>query len=326
MPAPLKIQYLQLIQKYNEGIATPEEIRTIELYYNLFSDEEDVTDKLDQQAADQIQTRIHNRIKSKIKQAENPVVPLYKHIWFRVAAILLVVLAFGAIFLNKRQSVQVAMVQPKHYPELNHYLTLKDGSKVVLHSGSQLHISNNFTTAGNREVTLVGEAYFDIKHDNKRPFIIHTGKVKTTVLGTAFNIKAYPGQKNIVVTVTRGKVKVEDDHAILAILKPDQQVVYNEKDKRAAEQKVVAVQSLKWARADMSFDSMPFGELTARLDQRYGVHIHFKNPDLASCPITGTFTGTESLIEVLTFLSQARGTSFTINNNDVEIDGKGCSN
>jgi transmembrane sensor len=75
----------------------------------------------------------------------------------------------------------------------------------------------------------------------------------------------------------------------------------------------------------MSFDAMPFSQLAAHLDKRYDVQITFKNPALAGCPITGTFIGTESLTEVLTILSQTRGTSYVINGKEVVIDGKGCN-
>jgi transmembrane sensor len=326
MSAPLKKQYLQLIQKYNEGIATPEEIQTIELYYNLFSDEEDVTDKLSTQMVSEIEIRIHDRIKERIKETRVRVVPLYNHIWFRVAAILLIVSAIGVVLFNHNTQNTRLADHTKHYPGLNRYMVLIDGSKIVLHSGSKLQIANNFATSATREVTLIGEAYFDVKHDNKHPFIIHTGKVKTTVLGTAFNIKAYPGQKDVVVTVTRGRVKVEDERGLLAVLKPNQQVVYNAMNQKADQKKVVAFETLSWAKTDMIFDAMPFGDLADRLDERYGVHITFKNPDLALCPITGRFNGTESLSEVLEILSQARGTSFTTNKNEVVIDGKGCNN
>src|SRR5690606_2603405 len=70
-------------------------------------------------------------------------------------------------------------------------LLLPDGSTVLLNNNSSLDFPQQFT-GDTREVILKGEAYFDIKPDASRPFIIHTGKVKTRVLGTAFNIRAYP--------------------------------------------------------------------------------------------------------------------------------------
>ncbi len=87
------------------------------------------------------------------------------------------------------------------------FILLEDSTRVWLNAASSLEFPDEFNSKA-REVYLSGEAYFDVKHADKIPFIIHTGNVSTTVLGTAFNIKAYPGQKNIIVSVSRGKVKV----------------------------------------------------------------------------------------------------------------------
>ncbi|HVV02934.1 MAG TPA: FecR family protein, partial [Puia sp.] len=87
------------------------------------------------------------------------------------------------------------------------YLLLPDSTQVWLNASSTLEFPEHFRT-NKREVTLSGEAYFDVRHSEKTPFIIHTGKVSTTVLGTSFNIKAYPDRQHIIVSVSTGKVKV----------------------------------------------------------------------------------------------------------------------
>lgn len=74
------------------------------------------------------------------------------------------------------------------------HLTLPDGTTVVLQANSRLRYPEKFT-GNTREITLSGEAYFDVAHDAQKPFIIHTGKIRTTVLGTAFKISAMPGGK-----------------------------------------------------------------------------------------------------------------------------------
>src|SRR5690606_2859673 len=87
-------------------------------------------------------------------------------------------------------------------------LHLPDGSTVIVGVGSKLNYPSSFDSLRTREVYLEGQAYFDIRHNPQKPFIIHTGKVATTVLGTSFNIKAWPEDQDITVTVTRGKVRV----------------------------------------------------------------------------------------------------------------------
>ena len=79
---------------------------------------------------------------------------------------------------------------------------LPDGSTVVLNTSSRLDDTKP------REVTLIGEGYFDIQKAPGQPFLVHTGKLTTRVLGTTFNIRAYPGDKSIQITVTKGRVQV----------------------------------------------------------------------------------------------------------------------
>src|SRR5690606_5004009 len=72
-----------------------------------------------------------------------------------------------------------------------------------------------------REVHLEGEGFFDIKHDPTRPFVVTSGNLTTTVLGTAFNIRALPNDDRIVVTVIRGKVQVKDGERVLGVIADD---------------------------------------------------------------------------------------------------------
>jgi ferric-dicitrate binding protein FerR (iron transport regulator) len=88
---------------------------------------------------------------------------------------------------------------------------------VWLNAASSLEFPDKFS-GSKREVYLTGEAFFDVKHSDKSPFLIHTKNITTTVVGTAFNIKAYVNQKVIIVSVSRGKVKVSRDDQLIATL------------------------------------------------------------------------------------------------------------
>jgi transmembrane sensor len=336
MSTPLKNEYLTLVDKYLNGEASPEETLLLERYYSLFDSEEDVTEKFTPEQLKKLENRIRLRITAGITEPVTRTVPMYRNAWIQGVAAILICLAGLMLFkfTTKKTPGETAVLSAhKAIPaNLNHYMTLADGSSVVLRAGSKITVAADFKTAGKREITLVGEAYFDIKHNPGRPFIIHTGSIKTTVLGTAFNIKANPGQHQVIVTVTRGRVKVQDGDVLLAILTPNKQLATMlgtlgtaERPKNAVKQ-VDVKSTLSWAQADMSFDAVPFGDLAERLSQRYGVEIVFNNPALASCPITGKFNGTETLKDVLDVITQTRNTTYSINNNNkVMIDGKGCN-
>jgi ferric-dicitrate binding protein FerR (iron transport regulator) len=248
----------------------------------------------------------------------------------RWAAVLAgVALLSGVLFfsLQRRLSPHKQPAGRQTLAGLDHsrYVTLPDGSKVVLHAGSHLEYPAAFSGTV-REVTLSGEAYFDIQQDRSRGFVINTGSVRTTVLGTAFNIKAYPGSHQIVVSVTKGKVKVEDGPKMLAVLTPDQQIVYNIKEATMAQRQVNALDQISWTREDMVFESVPFETIAASISKRYHVNITFSNEALKQCLVRASFSGTESLEEVLTVLCTVRNATFTIEDDQhITIDGKGCS-
>jgi transmembrane sensor len=105
------------------------------------------------------------------------------------------------------------------------FMQLADGSKLWLNAGSRIVISPGFA-AGNREMTLEGEAFFDVKHDEQHPFIIHTGRLDVRVLGTTLNVRAYPGDSTMETTLINGKVEIDvpGDAQASIILHPNEKV------------------------------------------------------------------------------------------------------
>jgi ferric-dicitrate binding protein FerR (iron transport regulator) len=203
------------------------------------------------------------------------------------------------------------------------YLTLSDGSSVVLHAGSKLEYPAEFK-GGTREVILSGEAYFDIAHNPAKPFIIHTGKIRTTVLGTAFNIKS--DEKQVIVSVTRGKVKVESGSTILAVLTPNEQVQYDVPEAVSVRHTVNAASIVThWTQEDMVFNGIPFEEIANLLSKRYGVPVQFKNESLKKCKIRASFSGTETLEQVSSVLCAIRNGSFEqLTDGTILFNGEGC--
>lgn len=322
---PQRLRYL--LDQYHKGLCTPHEEQELNDWYrNIQFDDQQFQNLVqsagDQQVADDMYGDFKSRTGVKVRR-------LNSSKWIMRAAAVLTgfsLLAGGYYLINQNrpESGQIASVTPASAKE-NQFITLSDGSKVVLRHGSKLNYPASFEV-NKREVELIGEAYFDIHHDNKKPFIIHTGAITTTVLGTAFDISAYPSQKKIVVTVTRGRVRVENDHKSSVILTPNEQVVYDNQITEGQKNKVEAAKTLTWASSDMIFDGVPFKSIASSLSKRYQVDIQFKNPALENCPITASFNGTESLKDILEILCTARGTTYKFENQQkVTIDGNGCN-
>ncbi|WP_321480846.1 FecR domain-containing protein [uncultured Bacteroides sp.] len=200
---------------------------------------------------------------------------------------------------------------------------MPDGSTIVLHAGSTIDYPTEFT-GKTREISLVGEAYFDIKHDPHKPFIIHTGKVKTTVLGTAFNIKAWPNRKNIIVSVTRGKVRVENEKKVLAVLTINQEIKYNLQSATIKQHEVNAEKIVNdWTKQDLNFDACTLESIAQMLSKRFGKDIIITSPNLAKTQIVSSFSGTESLHNILDILCTINAnTEFIEKDNKVIISSK----
>ena len=203
-------------------------------------------------------------------------------------------------------------------------IVLPDGSTVILNNGAVLLYPQHFD-GNTREVTLKGEGYFDIVHDLAKPFIVYTGKVKTTVLGTAFNIKAIDGQK-VVITVTRGKVSVQDHQKLLGVLTPNQQLTFDEKRKMPSLTKVISQEVVDWQAKDIFFEDITMKDAIDVLAKRFGTKITFVDDSGKNCRFTTTFQKGESLDEILQVITSFNNAAYVTKANEIFISGKDCNN
>lgn len=227
------------------------------------------------------------------------------------AAVLLTV----AIWLSNKPHLNQAVVAAALTKKVTgrseyKYLLLPDSTQVWLNAASLLEYPKQFA-AGKREVFLSGEAYFDVKHADRQPFIIHTGKVSTTVLGTAFNIKAYPGRENIIVSVSRGKVRVNYEEKEVAVLTKGQQVKVSNTGNHTAEKKATVAEAAAWQQGNLVYDDESMNDIMADLERIYNVTIRVQNDTLAHEHITTSFKreiGVEKALQVLCRLTDTRVT------------------
>jgi transmembrane sensor len=181
------------------------------------------------------------------------------------------------------------------------FLLLEDSTQVWLNAASSLEFPDEFNSK-TREVYLSGEAYFDVKHADKIPFIIHTGNVSTTVLGTAFNIKAYPGQKNIIVSVSRGKVKVSRKNTLIATLVNGQQAKIEDKGTGIIERTIPAIDIAAWQQGSIVFDDEAFEDIIADIERIYNTSIRIQDNSIRRLNVSTSFKkeiGAEQALQVL---------------------------
>ncbi len=192
-------------------------------------------------------------------------------------------------------------------------VVLPDGSQVWLNAESRLEYAQGFGSS-NRDITLNGEAYFDVVKDASLPFIIHTNNILIKVTGTAFNVKSYPGEGVSETSIIRGRVEVtvkgrpEEKY----ILKPSEKLVVRDEmasnvegttapgsiDKKLENQPIIqlgyvnylendsTVKETSWLYNRLVFDDESFSEISKKMERWYGVSMHIDDEKVAAYRFT----------------------------------------
>lgn len=205
------------------------------------------------------------------------------------------------------------------YLEIN----LPDGSKVSLNNASKIKYLKEFSSES-REVFLEGEAYFEVKKDRSKPFIVHASGIQTKVLGTAFNIHAYKDLSTVAVSVMKGRVAISDSLSSFGLLEKDQQIEIDKRSKVFVKTTGKSTSVVGWREGQLLFDQATFLEVRSVLHKKFGVEMKFESENLKNCRFTASFDKDEKPFEILDMLNLLHGTSYRLENNVIVISGNGC--
>jgi ferric-dicitrate binding protein FerR (iron transport regulator) len=223
-------------------------------------------------------------------------------------------------------------------------LILPDGTQVWLNSESKLSYATNFYDSI-REVTLEGEAYFDVVKDKNRPFIVKTSAISIRVLGTAFNVKSYNQDPTIETTLVRGLIEVQKNNepsASKIILRPNEKLVYNKPEALSANQEsgisidnkqsqLIYISPISkyipdstrvetsWVYGRLIFDGDNFSQLAEKMERWYNIKITIKNQHLATNRFGGVFEN-ENVEEALKALQLIAMFKYTIHDSEIIIE------
>jgi len=176
--------------------------------------------------------------------------------------------------------------------------TLPDGSVITVNKGSSISYMSKFK-GETRQVSLKGEAFFNVTPNKKKPFIISVNDVQITVVGTSFNVKTINGNTDVVVET--GIVKVTRAGKTVQ-LKANEEVIVNAKDSALTKEKV-SDQLYKYYRTkEFICDDTPLWKLVEVINEAYNSHVVIGDPALKDMGITTTFNN-ESLEQVLNVIS-----------------------
>jgi transmembrane sensor len=325
-----RIDMEEMLDRYLKGEALPEEIVTIEGWLNAYQTPHSEWEQMDKAGRDKWLAHLFDEISADAGIDHSKIVRMWpkRALLAGMAAVAAAIAIFFIIYIERpfspgvSNSTSLTLLRVPSGQKTQ--LTLADGSSIWVNSGSELKYPKVFN-GKTREVYLSGEAYFDIQHDASKPFIIHTGKVLTTVLGTAFNIDANELRHTVVVTVTRGKVGVTDGDHTLGIITPNQQISYNQVTNQHTQNNVDAKRVIAWQQSYIHFSDITFADAAAQLQQRFKVKISFANDKVKNCRFTGTALKEEKLGSILKIICAFNNATYqTKADGSIIIDGPGC--
>lgn len=178
-------------------------------------------------------------------------------------------------------------------------LILSDGSRVFLNSVSKLTYPVVFNNE-KREVSLEGEAYFEIAKDTEHPFIVNVNGMKVEVLGTSFNIKAYSDESEIYTTLVEGKIKLNaGENEKDWILSPDQQAILEKSNSRVEIREVDVLQFVSWKNGVFTFADETLEDILKTLARWYNFEYEFDTESLKSIRFEGGLNKYDDIIPIL---------------------------
>jgi len=330
----------RLVEKYFNNETTPSESREVLKWFETSEGEQYLQERLEADAElmnrDDLRdlvpelnsSELYNSIQTNIKKKRN-VFSIKRTDWLgytvkAAAAILVVFTAY--IFTISHENYlaeQVVVEEPIIFQtedEQHREISLSDGTVVRLNENSEVIVSENFLKES-REITLTGEAYFDVAHAPERPFIIHANNSSIEVLGTAFNVRAISDQANVQVAVVEGKValknesNIEEQHSVILT---KGQFGYLDINKGEIVVEEFAIGNyLAWKSGRFNFEKNTLHQVCVQLDRLYNLDCNFSDLELSNLHLTANFSN-ESPDKTLSVIALTLNLDYERNNNQVK--------
>lgn len=225
--------------------------------------------------------------------------------------------------LSYRNTQTSGNISPRHRlvtPIGGEYqLQLSDGTKVWLNAGSELSYPIVFS-GPEREVSLTGEAYFEVATDKSRPFRVHSDKFDVVVTGTAFNISVYPEEKEHQIALVHGGVNILSGQKLLSKLQPGKQLEYNVENGYYSVSDADLESITAWKNGLFLFRDENLSSITKKLGRWYNVDFKIRTGLTPHQQYSGTIKRDESLENTLNILKLTNEIDFKIKNErEIEI-------
>ena len=231
----------------------------------------------------------------------------FLHAFFLVASILVAAMSVVFLILGDRQIHEYEVVAERGQKSS---VTLPDGSHVWLNSASRITYTSDFNKK-NRNITLEGEAYFDVAKNKKIPFVVNASEMSITAVGTEFNVRNYSDEDEVCTTLVEGKV-------IASTLGCDISLTYGQEavlNRNSGEMSFAVVSDLNhmvpWRSNEMLLDGESLDNLSRILSRMYNVDVYFENDSIKTYTYTGLIRN-NSLQNVLELVSNTSPVAYGI--------------
>jgi transmembrane sensor len=191
-------------------------------------------------------------------------------------------------------------------------IRLPDGTQVWLNAASSMKFPVSFSASKQRKVELKGEAYFEVAHNTKQPFVVKTDRQEVEVLGTHFDVKAYADEKNTKTTLLEGSVKLNKG----TILKPGQQGLSNSKGLQVRQ--VNVDEELDWKNKQFILNDEDLQSVMRRLSRWYDVEVVYEG-EPADIQFVGVVSSARNISGVLKLMERTGKVDFTIEGRTVKV-------
>lgn len=248
--------------------------------------------------------------------------------WMKAAASVFIVFSVGLLgyYVGKNQTAQPARTAGWFETSVplgsQSKVVLPDLSVVWINAGSSLKYSEDFHKQS-REVSLSGEAYFEVATDSVKPFVVRAEKLDIKVVGTRFNVKAYQDEETVDVALVTGKVKVHlndrEPEEGLVTLTPDRLLSYNKETNCVQVKKINGLDAYAWTNGQLKFDQLFFPQIAKCLERKFDVRIIIKSESLEKEIFSGSFSFDYSLNKILQEIDVDKKYTWTRKDNNVVI-------
>ena len=300
----------EIIARVLSGEATAQERNELEKWQNLSNENKEAFEQMKvlwtQAMANDFEPNTEEALKTvsaKIGGKKKKIRPL--QLLLQVAAVAIIFIATGVYLKHELTPSRYQIFHAGVHEKKS--IVLEDGTNVTLNENSTLTYPEHFDDTV-RAVTLEGEAYFDVNHNPKKPFVIKAGESQTRVLGTAFIVRARPDEKEITVSVHRGKVAFSQASAQV-ILTIGEKGTLDKTTGSVTEKYNDNLNDLSWQTNMLTFVGTPLNKVAGQLSEFYKVQVSLSSSELDSVKFSGQFYD-KKIDEVLKNIELATGHEF----------------